>query len=93
VTGAWRTIADRLRRRQPRSGAHPPTFRARLENEIAQLQSIRDDALRCTPGSPLHSWINGAIFTLSWVSGEANAQSPSWAASWMRTGQKVEPRP
>jgi len=38
----------------------------RVVNELNQLRAIRDDR-RVTPGSPLHSWLNGAIFALEWA--------------------------
>lgn len=52
----------------------------RIRNEMNQLYSIRDDAIRCDPGSPMHAWLGGAIFTLSWILGEPGAISPSQCA-------------
>ena len=62
----------------------PPLPKARLRNERAQLEAIRDDAQRVMPGSTLHAWIQGAIFTLIWLEGEPGARSPSWGAAWTR---------
>ena len=93
MTGFWRGVADRMRLRRARGHGSAVLTPTRIENEIAQLQSIRDDAQRVTPGSALHQWINGAIFALVWISGERGSQSPSWAAAWMRSGQKLEGPP
>lgn len=64
----------------------PAPIPDRIRNEIQQLVSIRDDALRVTPGSPLHQWLNGAIFALLWALTPYQAQPPSAPAARMRSG-------
>jgi hypothetical protein len=66
-----------------------PSLTVRIRNEIAQLESIRDDAQRVHPGSPLHQWINGAIFALAWAADHNTAALPSATAALRRSG--IEP--
>jgi hypothetical protein len=66
---------------------------AELSNEIAQLESLRDDGPRVAKGSGLQLWIKGALFATLWMRDQgrvAGVMRPSAAASLIRSGQKVE---
>lgn len=74
-----------LRRRQspPRSVPFDPV--PRFVNELNELRSVRDDR-RVTPGSPLHSWLNGAIFALEWARDPYQSIPASTAARQRQLG-------
>ena len=70
----------------PRPSVPLPDRDGRIRNEIQQLISIRDDAFRVSPGSPLHHWLNGAIFALEWGADPYHTEPPSGPAARRRSG-------
>ncbi len=57
----------------------------RVVNELNELRSIRDDR-RVGPGTPIHSWLNGAIFALEWARDPYQSLPASTAARRRQLG-------